>query len=881
MARIRPYEQQTSVSGVQDIRRASSEDFGFGGAMQNFGETLQRVGLDMKQQQENRILDDAQEAMSRAKLDMLDRFNQRQQAHQPGDMTFAEQTREEMDSYFTDMSLQYGNENARKYVRQRGAELTASFFGQSLNFQAQQGAAYSRNMIEVRKNNDRDLVSKAPQMYDLTKRQGIEDIRNRTGDLAWLNPADLARYEQQYVGEMAWASVMGSLNNPSVRGVAAGAIDAAKVISIDGIAAKIPNMGADFVKPYDQKTIGSRVELINKPSQYDDLFKQAGQKYGIDWRELKLRAAVESSLNAEAVGPLTKEGRQSFGLMQFEKSTAAGLGIDPMNPAQAIDAAAAMMAPFKGDTRRMDMEYYGGANQKQWGPNTNQYAENLAALRVAAGLVPMAGIPLDQIDEAAMPPGYQDLTPERRLQYLREVESINRRENTIADKARQQTMRDHQAEMVMNGGVVRNPLPESAFTDPVEWQKYSLMLQAGAKAHAIANSKPADQLAMLEQMKPTQTDGEAPGMFAYRKELYDNAVNIVIEGNKRKAKDSMGYAMQSGFFRDAPASQITTADPAQLVEQIKVRGPQADAVSETFGTEWRLFTEPEAKFQKQSFDRMTTDQQIDYVEQLQTALSKDRFRQTIKQIAGADYALMASAVVASSDGPNKQQDAEFIMLGRNIMAYDPEGKRKQAQGLPDKKMAYEMIAEEVADVVGVSEVAKDAFVDSVVAHYIGKMTKTNSFANLDLKERSNAKEFRKSVQTLMPTAQVGAYNVIAPYGMDEDAFLDRLDTNVQSKFNGKYRSGEYSVLNVPGEMYQLVVGGVPQGTPFVLEEIASVAGGATLGGRNIPSQFAGRQTFQQRTGRGFYEDASSRLYQGMFSGLQGVTEGYGQLGVQE
>ncbi|WP_185733066.1 transglycosylase SLT domain-containing protein [Burkholderia seminalis] len=136
------------------------------------------------------------------------------------------------------------------------------------------------------------------------------------------------------------------------------------------------------------------------------MFKAAAQKYGVDWRELKMRAAVESGMHADAVGPATANG-QSVGLMQVEKGNAARAGFDPRNPQASIDWAAQQLAGYAraadGDQSVVDKTYYGGPNRKMWGKNTNQYAANLAAVRSAMGNQSAGAAALDQVQSQPSP----------------------------------------------------------------------------------------------------------------------------------------------------------------------------------------------------------------------------------------------------------------------------------------------------------------------------------------------------------------------------------------------------------------------------------------------------------------------------------------------
>lgn len=68
---------------------------------------------------------------------------------------------------------------------------------------------------------------------------------------------------------------------------------------------------------------------------YAGLFTSAGAKYGVSPALLAAMASQESGFDASAV---SKAGAQ--GLMQFMPSTAAGLGVNPLDPASSVDGAA-------------------------------------------------------------------------------------------------------------------------------------------------------------------------------------------------------------------------------------------------------------------------------------------------------------------------------------------------------------------------------------------------------------------------------------------------------------------------------------------------------------------------------------------------------------
>lgn len=75
------------------------------------------------------------------------------------------------------------------------------------------------------------------------------------------------------------------------------------------------------------------------PAAYRGLFEQAGQRYGVAPDLLAAVAQAESGFNPGAVS-----GAGARGLMQLMPATARGLGVDPTNPAQAIDGAARLLS---------------------------------------------------------------------------------------------------------------------------------------------------------------------------------------------------------------------------------------------------------------------------------------------------------------------------------------------------------------------------------------------------------------------------------------------------------------------------------------------------------------------------------------------------------
>lgn len=72
---------------------------------------------------------------------------------------------------------------------------------------------------------------------------------------------------------------------------------------------------------------------------YAELFKAAGAAHGISPSILAAVAKTESAFDPTAISPAGAQG-----LMQFMPATAAEMGVDPLDPASAIDGAARYLA---------------------------------------------------------------------------------------------------------------------------------------------------------------------------------------------------------------------------------------------------------------------------------------------------------------------------------------------------------------------------------------------------------------------------------------------------------------------------------------------------------------------------------------------------------
>ena len=85
----------------------------------------------------------------------------------------------------------------------------------------------------------------------------------------------------------------------------------------------------------DQTGSGAGVGPTTAPAHLSALFQRAGASHGVDAGLLAAVAKAESGFNPGAVSPVGAQG-----IMQFMPATAAQFGVDPFDPASAIDGAA-------------------------------------------------------------------------------------------------------------------------------------------------------------------------------------------------------------------------------------------------------------------------------------------------------------------------------------------------------------------------------------------------------------------------------------------------------------------------------------------------------------------------------------------------------------
>ncbi|HKG50546.1 MAG TPA: transglycosylase SLT domain-containing protein [Actinomycetales bacterium] len=147
---------------------------------------------------------------------------------------------------------------------------------------------------------------------------------------------------------------------------------------VDGSADTPSASSATYVRPTALRGSGS--------TAYDDLFAAATRKYDLPAGLLKAVARAESNFNPRAHSPAG-----AIGLMQIMPGTARELGVDPRDPAEAVDGAARLLRSnlrqFDGSVRLAVAAYNAGPGAVRRYDGVPPYAETRTYVqRVLAGI---------------------------------------------------------------------------------------------------------------------------------------------------------------------------------------------------------------------------------------------------------------------------------------------------------------------------------------------------------------------------------------------------------------------------------------------------------------------------------------------------------------
>lgn len=397
---LEPYFQQVLPQGQLDVQ-ASPQDFGsaVGQGLENVGTGIESANDSVRQVQDDKAKVWAIRSASDARIKWINQMNQMQtdpdfqKKYGADGSGFSGAFQTNFEDYANQAIGDAPTPQAKKYLDAHMRDIGTSLMEDAQKFQASVGAKWAVNNLQTSLEQDGRSAFSAPDKFDQVLKGALSSIDT----MPHLDEAARLEMKANASENIAFAAGKGmSQSNPEATLAFLKPDELAKLkptarvqaIIRGDIKVQLPqNTGGDLVKPYTADRVAEIAKTVAVPSPYDEIFRKAGAAYGIDPMELKMRAAAESSLKPDAQGPQTAYG-QSGGIMQLTEATAASLGVTDRNdPQQSIFGAAKLLADLKqkagGNEAALDKMYYGGGNSANWGANTSQYAENLAAVRAS------------------------------------------------------------------------------------------------------------------------------------------------------------------------------------------------------------------------------------------------------------------------------------------------------------------------------------------------------------------------------------------------------------------------------------------------------------------------------------------------------------------
>ena len=482
MANVRQYTESVSAQGGLDVR-ANPDAFGanIGRALSGVGEVGERYLAQQRQQEVQDEVTNLHVTMAKQRAEWQQKLTDMANETKPGDNTLAPRVMDALQREFDDMSQTLTTRQGQQAFARMSADMTAMFGQEAIGIQSRLNGEFAKNQYLTLVDSLSSTAAKDHTQVESLLKQGLAAIDDPDGRFARVPESTREAFRRSLKESVDYGAAVGFARRypNAVLDQMPGELrtrlqqDVSK-LPTPGLP---PDLKADTVKPYDQPRIDGVAKRVAQPSPYDKTFQDAARQYNLDWRELKMRAVAESGLD-----PAARSNKNAGGIMQLTPETAAKLGVNRNDPVASIFAAAKLVADYRtkagGDMSKVDMMYYGGESGKAWGPNTKQYAANLAATRGAVGLgtnvLPEQFAPSDTVETGNSQawvkprtgvPFIDDLPADKFFQVLSQAEHYQRAYDAQSERSRIDAQRQQQAAadaaMDMYTQRIVNPNPEN------------------------------------------------------------------------------------------------------------------------------------------------------------------------------------------------------------------------------------------------------------------------------------------------------------------------------------------------------------------------------------------------------------------------------------
>jgi soluble lytic murein transglycosylase-like protein len=607
MPEIKIYDDNVAAQGQLNVR-ATGADFGaqVGDALQGLGAAVGQFGDVLHQQEVADDVTNVHVAMAKERAAWQQELTNRTNNAQPGDDTFAPKLMDDMRQRFDKLGAEFKTRRGQDTFARMSADMTAMYGQEAVGVQGRLAGEAAKNQFNTLSSTLGSVAIQDHTQWESLIKQATAAIDDPAGRFGRVPSTAREAFKQSIAEQIKFDAAKGFARR--YPNAVLGTVPQQLRESVKAVVAEQPRPGlppdlkAPIVKPYDQPRLDSLVKTVNMPSQYDQHFKDAAALYNLDWRDLKLRAVAESGLN-----PTAQSSQGAQGIMQMVPAMAKQLGVDANNPKDAIFGAAKLVAQYRtkadGDMAKVDMMYYGGEGGTAWGPNTRQYAANLAAARQVAGLgsqVPPeafkapAAEQTGQSQEWKKPStgiGFIDSLPADKFfaivteaeQYQRAYDSESERSRIAAERAKKQAQ-----DGVMNTFLARIVDPKGAggalsereilADNTLDWQQkqhaidYMMRREREMSAQAEPRTNPGKVRELMLQIHaadgdPTKTYNMDPVMQAYR----DGDISTPEMLGLRREVEQLRDGSTGGFQKDVQRARevVYTALTRSIIGQVQ------------------------------------------------------------------------------------------------------------------------------------------------------------------------------------------------------------------------------------------------------------------------------------------------------------------------
>lgn len=381
---------------------------------------------------------------------------------------------------------------------------------------------------------------------------------------------------------------------------------------------------------------------------------------------------------------------------------------------------------------------------------------------------------------------------DKRLALVNQAESQIRQNRVVNRQLLESKVKDATS-MAMQGFADKEPPTledfEDAYDGPeaeLRYREYMSTQGAAKTIYESATMTPAQQVAALEAAKPKVAQ---PG-FAEEQKNYEALQKGIGEANTARKADPIAFAQKYNLTEGPAAQPLDFENPETLNAQLAQRGELGVTMNKQYATPVRVFTESEAASLSNYLNGQTATKRLGFLNSMQSALSSNpdayvaamgqlRAGSSVTAIAGTYLGLKGTvkdtynAYAVTGGDITPQSVATMLLQGEDLInpPKNSEGKeQKPAMKLPSEDKMRTAFAEQWGPAFrGQPQAAEDAY-QAMRAYYAALSARAGAYET-----DFDGDRFTSAMTAVMGNTapvEVGDGVVTAPWGMDEDTFLD-------------------------------------------------------------------------------------------------------------